>query len=188
MAKKARRRRCISLYKFPGLYVSIQLAKSPPDERACSFNRFRQLPIISPLEISGNSGVVQVEALGGLFEGGSIQEFADGLPLPCGDLQKQRIVEPVDQIDCPVEFFIAGHKGGQNFKFEEMAGLDTLDGLAGKLKSFAAKAVYGRLDAAGNAAETHADTERKRPECNAEIINDGGYRRQVARNSLKFIP
>ncbi len=96
-------------------------------------------------------------------------------------------MEPIDQVDGFVEVFVAGHKSGQDLEFEEIAGLDVFDGLSRGLKSLAAKAVYGRLNTAGNTAEPHSDPERQRPESGTEIPDDGGYRRQVAGNGLKFI-
>jgi len=107
------------------------------------------LPIIPPLEISGNSGVVKLKALGGLLERRGIVEFLDGLPLSFGDFQNQRIVEPIDQVYGFVEVLVAGRKSSQDLEFEEIAGLDAFDGFPGGLKCFAAEAVYGRLNVAG---------------------------------------
>src|SRR6267378_2845247 len=50
-----------------------------------------------------------------------------------------------------------------------------------------AKPVNRRLNAVGNAAEADTDPERQRPQRPAEVQNDGGDRRQVAGNGLKFI-
>src|SRR5882672_9296580 len=150
-------------------------------------SRFGQLPIIPSLEISGNGGGVELEAFGGLLERRGIEEFFDGLPLSCGDLENQGVVQAVDQIDGAGEARVAGNKSGQDLEFEEIAALDVFDGLASGLKSFAAKAVYGRLNAAGNAAEADSDPERQGPQRPAEVQNDGWNGRQVAGNGLEFI-
>src|SRR5258708_38816296 len=128
-----------------------------------------------------------LKALGGLLERRGIVEFLDGPPLSFGDFQNQRIVEPIDQVYGFVEVLVAGRKSSQDLEFEEIAGLDAFDGFAGGLKCFATEAVYGRLNAASNAAEAHSDPERQRPQRHSEVLNDGGNGRQVAGDGLKFI-
>jgi len=70
---------------------------------------------------------------------------------------------------------------------KRLPGLDVFDGLSRGLKSFAAKAVYGRLIRPETLPKPTPIPERQRPESGAEIPDDGGYRRQVAGNGLKFI-
>jgi len=96
------------MYKFPLLYVSVQLAKKSARLTILPPEPFPSTANIPALEISGNGGVVQLEALGGLLECRTVEEFLDGLPLSFGDLQNQRIVEPIDQVDGFVEVFVAG--------------------------------------------------------------------------------
>ena len=95
-----------------------------------------------------------------MLERRGLAEFPDGLPLSFGDVQSQGVVEPIDQVYGLVEVFAAGHKSCQHHEFEELAGLDAFDGLAGALESLAAKVVYGRTNAAVNTAKAHSDAER----------------------------
>src|SRR5260370_19466953 len=130
---------------------------------------------------------MKLKGRGGRRESRGIVEFVDGLRLSFGDFQNQRIVELIDQVYGFVEVLVAGRKSSQALEFEESAGLDAFDGFAGGLKCFATEAVYGRLNAASNAAEAHSDPERQRPQRHSEVLNDGGNGRQVAGDGLKFI-
>src|SRR6266436_6675111 len=191
MARSVLKSICIISCNSPDLYIFVQLmplAKSMPDERSCHLRGFSQLRIISSLEVSGNRGRIQVEPPGGLFERRPIEKLLDGLPLFCRDLEHQRVVQAVDQIDGAVEGFVAGCKSGQHLEFEKAVGLDVFDGPARELKGLAAEPVDGRLNAVGNVADADSDPERQRPEHRAQVQNNGGDGRQVSGNGLKFVP
>src|SRR6266566_5094619 len=112
----------------------------------------------------------------------------DGLPLLWSDLQHQRVVQAVDQVDGAVERFVAGCKGREDVKFEKAAALDAFDGPARELKSLAAQPVDGRLNAAGDAANADSDAEGERLKQGAQAQKQIGKGGQFARNGLELIP
>src|SRR5256885_660318 len=168
------------------MYVSVQLAKSAFDERSSPVHRFRQLPIVAAFEIPGNRGNVHFEAPGGWRKGLTAEECSNGLPLFCGDLQHQRVVQAVDQVDGFVEVLVPGCKGREHVELEEPALLDAFDGAARQFKRFAGELVDRRLNAPGNAADADAHAQRERPERGPQIQNQRGERRPFLRYRLKI--
>src|SRR6059058_2314317 len=187
MARRVRRKICIVPCKFKKLYVTVQLAKSAFDERSSPVHRFRQLPIVAAFEIPGNRGNVHFEAPGGWRKGLTAEKRPNGLPLFCGDLQHQRVVQAVDQVDGLVEVLVPGCKGREHVELEEPALLNAFDRATRQFKRLAGELVDGRLNAAGNAADADSHTQRERPERGPQIQNQRGKRWQLRRNGLKFV-
>ena len=158
----------------PARGVRTASAEGALDERLGHFNSFRELPIVSPFQVSGNRRNINLEPLGGWLERWLVQEAADGLPLFRRDPRHQSIVQAVNQIDGLVERFVVRAKGSQNLEFIEASAFDVFEGHTRELEGFAGEVVDRRLDAVRDFAYADPYAERQRLQPGAQVEKQGG--------------